>query len=172
MCIRDSDTTDQRHGGGIIQIVEKVYSTQQTITQTSPQDIFSASITPKFSTSKILIIVFLMYDWTRSNSGGGFKLFRGGSELTDARGDAYGSMYRVAADFGANANQDQSGMTRSIVYLDSPGSTSSIEYRVYAWAISNAQLTVCGSQYGNGTTNQSDDGRFISTYTVMEIGGS
>ena len=106
------------------------------------------------------------------NSGGGFKLFRGGSELTDARGDAYGSMYRVAADFGANANQDQSGMTRSIVYLDSPGSTSSIEYRVYAWAISNAQLTVCGSQYGNGTTNQSDDGRFISTYTVMEIGGS
>ena len=113
-----------------------------------------------------------MYDWTRNNSGGGFKLFRGGSEITDARGDAYGSMYRVAADFGANANQDQSGMTRTIVYLDDPNTTSSTEYRVYGYAASTARLTVCGSQYGNGTTNQSDDGRFISTYTLLEIGGS
>ena len=159
--------------GNVIQTVQGIRRSpwSANIGASNTQIGLTATITPKFSTSKILIIVFLMYDWTRSNSGGGFKLFRGGSELTDARGDAYGSMYRVAADFGANANQDQSGMTRSIVYLDSPGSTSSIEYRVYAWAISNAQLTVCGSQYGNGTTNQSDDGRFISTYTVMEIGG-
>ena len=160
--------------GNVIQTVQGIRRSpwSANIGNANTQIGLTATITPKFSTSKILIIVFLMYDWTRSNSGGGFKLFRGGSELTDARGDAYGAMYRVAADFGANANQDQSGMTRSIVYLDSPGSTSSIEYRVYAWAISNAQLTVCGSQYGNGTTNQSDDGRFISTYTVMEIGGS
>ena len=113
-----------------------------------------------------------MYDWTRNNSGGGFKLFRGGSEITDARGDGYGAMYRVAADFGANANQDQSGMTRTIVYLDDPNTTSSTEYRVYGYAASTAQLTICGAQYGNGTTNQSDDGRFISTYTLLEIGAS
>ena len=159
--------------GNVIQTVQGIRRSpwSANIGNANTQIGLTATITPKFSTSKILIIVFLMYDWTRSNSGGGFKLFRGGSELTDARGDAYGSMYRVAADFGANANQDQSGMTRSIVYLDSPGTTSSTEYRVYAWAINNAQLTVCGSRYGNGTTNQSDDGRFISTYTVMEIGG-
>ena len=160
--------------GNVIQTVQGIRRSpwSANIGNSNTQIGLTATITPKFSTSKVLIILFLMYDWTRSNSGGGFKLFRGGSEITDARGDAYGNMYRVAADFGANANQDQSGMTRSIVYLDDPNTTSSTEYRVYAWATSNAQLTVCGSQYGNGTTNQTDDGRFISTYTLLEIGAS
>tara|TARA_B100001057_G_scaffold496327_1_gene597514 strand:+ start:841 stop:1344 length:504 start_codon:yes stop_codon:yes gene_type:complete len=164
----------QSPAGNVIQTVQGIRRSpwSSSVGSSNVQIGLTATITPKFSTSKVLIILFLMYDWTRNNSGGGFKLFRGGSELTNARGDAYGSMYRVAADFGANANADQSGMTRSIVYLDSPGSTSSIEYRVYAWAASTAQLTVCGQQYGNGTTNQSDDGRMISTYTLLEIGGS
>ena len=164
----------QSPSGNVIQCIQGIRRSpwSSNIGSSNTQIGLTATITPKFSTSKILIIVFLMYDWTRNNSGGGFKLFRGGSEITDARGDAYGSMYRVAADFGANANQDQSGMTRSIVYLDDPNTTSSTEYRVYGYAASTATLTVCGAQYGNGTTNQSDDGRFISTYTLLEIGAS
>ena len=160
--------------GNVIQTVQGIRRSpwSANIGNANTQIGLTATITPKFSSSKILIIVFLMYHWTRSNSGGGFKLFRGGSELTDARGDGYGAMYRVAADFGANANQDQSGMTRTIVYLDDPNTTSSTEYRVYGYAASTATLTVCGAQYGNGTTNQSDDGRFISTYTLLEIGAS
>jgi len=160
--------------GNVIQTVQGIRRSpwSSSVGTSNVQIGLTATITPKFSSSKILIILFLMYDWTRSNSGGGFKLFRGGSELTDARGDGYGAMYRVAADFGANANQDQSGMTRTIVYLDDPNTTSSTEYRVYGYAASTAQLTICGAQYGNGTTNQSDDGRFISTYTLLEIGAS
>mgnify|MGYP003326794773 CR=1 FL=1 len=45
-------------GGGVIQIVEVGHTNEHTITQTnasSPQQIFSATITPKFSTSKIRI---------------------------------------------------------------------------------------------------------------------
>ena len=160
--------------GNVIQTVQGIRRSpwSANIGNANTQIGLTATITPKFSTSKILIIVFLMYDWTRSNSGGGFKLFRGGSEITDARGDAYGSMYRVAADFGANANADQSGMTRTIVYLDDPNTTSSTEYRVYGYAAGTSTLTLCGAQYANGTTNQSDDGRFISTYTLLEIGAS
>ena len=43
-------------GGGIIQVVEAATTTEATITNTtasSPTQIFSATITPKFSTSKI-----------------------------------------------------------------------------------------------------------------------
>tara|TARA_Y100001972_G_C7517030_1_gene260991 strand:- start:157 stop:660 length:504 start_codon:yes stop_codon:yes gene_type:complete len=164
----------QSNSGNVIQTVQGIRRTpwSSNVGSSNVQIGLTATITPKFASSKILIILFLMYDWTRNNSGGGFKLFRGGTEINDARGDGYGAMYRVAADFGANANADQSGMTRTIVYLDDPNTTSTTEYRVYAYAASTYRLTICGAQYADGTTNQSDDGRFISTYTLLEIGAS
>ena len=48
-----SDSSTVKHAGGVIQIVEVNYCTDTTVTSTSFQQIMSATITPKFATSKI-----------------------------------------------------------------------------------------------------------------------
>ena len=131
-----SDTTDQRHGGGIIQIVEKVYSTQQTITQTSAQDIFSASITPKFSTSKIRIELLLMCSKVPFHSAyvsllrgstllKGLDSHTGGNDATFAvRNGCYHS------GVGGGTYQRYAENREYYTYFDNPATTSAVTYNV------------------------------------------
>ena len=92
----------------------------------------SASITPKTTSSQVLVMYSINYDWSRGNSGGFFKLYRGSTLLTGALGNANGSNYRCVTDLGANADRDQSFMQRHIIYLDSPSTTSSVTYNLRA----------------------------------------
>ena len=127
-----SDTTDQRHGGGIIQIVEKVYSTQQTITQTSPTDIFSASITPKFSTSKIRVELLLMCSKVPFHSGY-VSLLRGSTILRGLGDGGFGATFAVRNGVYISSVSAYSRYAENreyYTYFDNPATTSAVTYNV------------------------------------------
>ena len=131
----------------------------------------SITITPTSTSSKILLMCSVNYDSTRSNSGGGFAFARGGSILSGAIGGAAGGRYRVTMDFGANANADQSGMSRSFMYVDSPATTAAQTYQIYLYQDSGFTTTINRARYDDSGGAQTDDGRFASSITAIELGG-
>jgi hypothetical protein len=106
--------------GSVLQVVNATYATEISTTSTSfVTSNITASITPKFATSKILIIAT---DPVQSNGGTsvGVTLFRGtvaGTNLFGSAGFGYigGSTYSPVA---------------SVTYLDSPATTSATTYTV------------------------------------------
>jgi hypothetical protein len=156
-------------GGKVLQVV----STIKTDTQSSsvsgdyPISGLSATITPSNTSSRIFILYSINYDSIRGNSGGGFRIYRNGSHLLGASGQAAGSRYFVNSDFGANANADQSGMHRTGHFLDYPNTTSALTYQIYIYQDLNSFITYINR--ARSDTDQSDDGRYASTITLMEI---
>lgn len=127
----------------------------------------SATITPTSTSSRILIMTTINYDSTRSNSGGGFAIFRNGSRLDSFIGVSNGIQYRVFGDFGANANADQSGMSRSFQAVDSPNTTSTLTYDIRFTQDSSGFTTYINRARTDAQNN--DDGRFASSIVLMEI---
>ena len=131
----------------------------------------SLSITPTSSSSTILLMYHINYDSDRSNSGGGFAIWRNGAVLDSGRGAANGNNYRVNGDYGANNNADQSGMHRAGHFTDSPGTTSAITYQLYAYAIGSLNVYVNRARFDDGGGGQADDGVFSSSITAVELSG-
>ena len=118
-------------GGGIVQVVYAEDNTAASLgnfTNTgadSPVNIMSASITPKFSTSKILITsnpIMLL-----NNAGGGtqkvaLKLLRGSTSIFEQEDFA---TYQVGS-----GQADYLGMALYHQHLDSPGTTSAVTYKI------------------------------------------
>jgi hypothetical protein len=153
----------------IVQVVQTVKT--GTYTSSNSSGTFevtgmNASITPKASSSKILIIFSLNCDNQKDNDGGGFRIYRNGAHLTGATAPSAGSRYIVNTTFGANANRDQSGMNKNFMILDSPNTTSSRTYSLYIHKVSGDRWYLNRSQVD---ANQSDDPRMISTVTLMEV---
>ena len=111
-------------GGGIIQVVESAdFSSQTSTTSTTFQDTsLTATITPKFNTSKILVLANgdAFVEGTANNVYGEIRLVRGSTEIAriDHGYDAGGSL---AARLGLNF---------SINKLDSPNTTSATTYKI------------------------------------------
>ena len=112
-------------GGSIIQTVQTVKTDAFTTTSQPFTDItgLSATITPKFSTSKILI------SYTLSISSNGFpmfKLLRGSTDIFV--GDAASN--RVRCFFGGYMGGLHAGLTLPVSgnFLDSPSTTSATTY--------------------------------------------
>jgi hypothetical protein len=152
--------------GGILQVV----STAKTDTFTLSSSTFTgitgltATITPKSSTSKILV----MFDIKGQADAGlvtnvQLRMVRDSTAIYV--GDAAGS--RTSATFGgltsgANQFQDQA----SGIFLDSPATTSSITYTVQARTDTAAALFINRS-YGDG--NDPGRTRSASSITLMEV---
>lgn len=155
--------------GKILQVVQTVKTDTFVASNAGDTAItgLSASITPSSTSSRILIMYSVNYDSNRGNSGGGFRIYRGGTMLTGANGQPAGTRYTTNNDFGANANADQSLMSRSFTYIDSPASTSSLTYQIYQYQDSTFTTFINRSRndFDNG-----DDPRVASTITLMEIG--
>ena len=157
-------------GGGIIQVVSTTKLTQQTIQDGSGNtnypagavDITTATITPKFSTSKILVsttvqaacsdsaMLYMFRDSTLINAG------TDGSSSNNGvyRGWAMLRMYRT--------NETYSYSTQ---FLDSPSSTSAITYKIKG-------LNMNGSYSLFINRRQSNDTYALTSFiTVMEISG-
>lgn len=125
----------------IVQVVS-VENTQQLALSTGTANIWTntgtqATITPKFSTSKILILVQQSYFHENTGAQGmGFRIYKNGVGLTTENGFTASYM---------NANR-RHGYT-PITYVDSPSTSSAITYSIWVqiWATGGtAQL-----QYGN-----------------------
>ena len=120
-------------GGGIIQVVSTTV-TAATFTHNSETPTLItgmvATITPKFSTSKVLVSINVNTSVTSASYTSMLLLYRDGSVITGARGDAGGAAqircFKSLRHSGSNVTQETSGM-----YLDSPSTTSATTYQVY-----------------------------------------
>jgi hypothetical protein len=96
-------------------------------------------------------------------------VFREGSALTGITGDTGGSRRRVSTSTFSISNARAAGSV-SVVYLDSPVTTSATTYDVRLGHGSGATQTVVMNRtlFDDGTTA---DSRQASTITLMEIAG-
>ena len=131
--------------GSVLQVVQGTTSTGYGTTLTStPVAItgLTASITPKFSTSKILITVSVqgLYFPNGGATNDCFQiyLYKNGSNLVTIQGQlGYRGVTSPAYDGGTN-----------YAYLDSPATTSSTTYAIY-WSFSNSRS--CNIMVGGET---------------------
>jgi hypothetical protein len=133
--------------GTVIQVVQGTYSTQVITSSTSLVDTgLTASITPKFSTSKILVMISQAgLNLQTATTGINLQLIRGSTSIY-----SFGkyTLYTSAT----NMNGGISGC-----YLDSPATTSSTTYK-----------TQFLRQDGSGSV-QAQGFSDTSTITLMEI---
>lgn len=141
--------------GSILQVVQANTSTEVTTTSnTFVTSGLTASITPKFSTSKILVIANIgdAYAATAARNSV-YTLYRNSTNISPAGTGLLTGFATVRSD--AGALQTPAGMS----FLDSPATTSSTTYAVYMANFSSGFVT--GAQL-NGA---------VSTMTLMEIAG-
>jgi hypothetical protein len=123
-----NNSTTQASAGVVLQVVSTTYSTQTTTTSTSFVDSgLSLAITPKFATSKILIMTNGVCDWNRVltniDSGFGVQLVRGSTAIYTYEISSY--LFITGASSG---NDIYSSFSMS--FLDSPATTSSTTYKL------------------------------------------
>jgi hypothetical protein len=147
------NSTVQASAGQVLQIVNA--STSSAVSTTSSAFTatgLTASITPKFSTSKILIFVSQQGIVSRAASAGiGVNLYRNSTNID--------SFAVVAAFVTATGVTGVGGVAASTTYLDSPATVSSVTYSTKF--NSNDNATNVSVQNNNDT----------STITLMEIAG-
>ena len=146
------NSTVQASSGVVLQVVNATTTSASSTTSTSAVTTgFSASITPKFSTSKIMIIVGGSIDAQAAALQGLFNVYRGATPLSTN---------------GFTIGYSASGRTQMpmhINYLDSPATTSSTTYTLY-FSISSGSGTLAYN-IGSGV------GATVATITLMEIAG-
>jgi len=147
--------------GSVLQCLSTNKTDAFSTTSTSYVDItgLSVSITPKFSSSKILVILSLSGSET---AGFGYQLVRGSTAI--CIGDSGGGSRKQAS--GGTSVRDINGVNNgSVNFLDSPATTSSTTYKVQMYVPS-------ATGYINRTSADIDANytiRSASTITVMEI---
>jgi hypothetical protein len=149
-----NDSSTQASAGKVLQVVNATYATSTTRSSSTFADTgLTASITPKFATSKILVFVNLCGCGKRTNNTSlGLKLVRNSTDILKI--DENGG-------YTDNTNRIEIGSI-SATYLDSPATTSSTTYKVqFASNGNNASVQI--NDYYNS------DGNTTSTISLMEI---
>ena len=148
-----NNATTQASAGQVLQVVQGTYNINQANSTSTYADTgLATSITPKFSTSKVLVIINQAgCGKVTNNTGVNLILQRAGSTI-----------YQIASGMGFNAQTSTTNrfFTISGAYLDSPATTSSIQYKTqFASFAGNAQVNV--QDYATDLVT--------STITLMEI---
>ena len=129
-------------GGGIIQIVQNTHNTESSTSSSSyVASGLTLNITPKFSTSKVLVCFNLPLQSGGHNLRAAVGLHRGGSQIYLAQRE---SLFNNSS---SNSSETVSGM-----FLDSPATTSAVTYDVrvrvsggsgtFYWAVSSTVGTL------------------------------
>ena len=139
-------------GGGIVQIVHGTKTGEVTITTTTFQDTgVTATITPKFNTSKILVIIDQPYHMSRSNNvaSGGFKIFRNSTAIATPNGTgSSGGTSPYACSYSITGASYVGIIDRwSFMILDEPASTSALVYKVQMACGNNSNSGRIRAQY-------------------------
>ena len=128
--------------GGIIQMVQDTYSTESSTANSSYTETgLSVNITPRSSSSKVLVLFNLPLQKGASNLRIATSLHRGGS-----------SVYEANLESCFNNQTTQATETVSGMFLDSPASTSQQTYDVrvkvssgsgtFYWAVGGCVCTI------------------------------
>jgi hypothetical protein len=154
--------------GSILQVVQVVKTDSFTTTSATFTAVtgLSATITPRSTTSKILITAQVAHGLNVALGYGHFKMT--GGNTAAYVGDTAGS--RIAAVFGGSMNADERNNidVSNIVYLDSPATSSAVTYQL------EVRQSGSGTVFINRTTTDIDNAftpRGASTITLMEVAG-
>ena len=143
--------------GNVLQVVQTVKTDVFSSSSTSFTDVtgLSVAITPSSSSNKILVILHFMSGATGSNSPR-FNLVRGSTNIAQPSGSIPSSLH-------LNTSADIDGRMGSIVFLDSPSTTSETTYKL--------QGLTDGNSFIINRRGDSADKTSISTITAIEIAG-
>jgi hypothetical protein len=139
-------------GGKVLQVVGATHSTTVTNTAgTQTATGLTATITPTLATSKILVIISQHADIyaTSTDVYGLFSLFRGATNINEWYGN-----------FNSSGTGTSRPILNSVVYYDSPATTSATTYSTKIGTTST----------GSGRTAVAQPGSGLSTITLLEIG--
>jgi len=150
-------------GGKIGQVVQTVNTATETIATTTPTLLpdFTLTITPVATTSKILIMSNTPISAVATYASF-IQLYRDTTQIF--MGDAASS--RIRASMSSVVTNNRQLWTHSICYLDSPSSTSAIDYTIKWFG------QVSGTFYMNRTEDDQDSalyGRVAASITAMEV---
>ena len=146
------NSTVQASAGQVLQVVNATYSTQVNSTTATYADTgLTATITPKFSTSKILVSVNMNSCGSTGTSGAyvQFNIVKNSTSLTTF--STAGNGFSAGGNFVIGSC--------SVDYLDSPATTSSTVYKVQLSNIASTGLVFVNSYSST------------STITLLEIAG-
>lgn len=151
--------------GGILQVVSTTKTDTFAVTSTTLTDVtgLTASITPRSTSSKILVIVSLAVGSQAGTVSAFSALLRDSTQIF--QGDAASNRRRVSIDL---AEQGDGWIQSNLTHLDSPSSTSTLTYKIQ----------LCGNNtnavYLNRSRTDADNnlyGRGASSITLMEVAG-
>jgi hypothetical protein len=132
------DSSTQASAGKIIQVVNSTSSSSfSTSSSTYVSTSISASITPKYSTSKILVSFTSFNIIQNGNMVAAVTVYRGGTSLNSV---GFSSTYGPTAI--------TSSSTAAGTYLDSPATTSSTTYTLYLCNPNNTGTVTLNSSNG------------------------
>lgn len=141
--------------GSVVQVVTGTTTTATTTTSSSYADTtLTASITPKFSTSKVLVLIMQQTYFTRAADNaqvGYIQAQRNGTDI--------GTLKQLGT-YAQGVASVASFSSVPLIILDSPASASALTYKTQA-AVSP---TISGSQLTTQPSGQ------LSTIVLMEIG--
>jgi hypothetical protein len=115
-------------GGKILQVVSATTTTQKLITTTTPTDTnITASITPSATSSKVLVMITYNLRQERSSTTsvlGAARIVRGATAISTWSLDSF-TGFEASGSTGTRQIYD----TSTVVYVDSPSTTSSTTYK-------------------------------------------
>ena len=145
--------------GSVIQVLQGEVLTEISNSSSSYGSVVSQAITPKFSSSKILIQCSGCAT-PQADNALYFKLLRGSTEIGSGTGGTYNVIGALTNPSGHSNNSfDVKGWT--IQFLDSPSTTSATTYELQAAAV-NGTAKIGGRQ-------DNSDIAVPSRITLMEI---
>lgn len=159
--------------GSVLQVLSKTDTTAYsagvaaTTWYTWPSSRLALAITPKFATSKILIMVNVSLG--NSLNDAGFRITRNGSSISI--GDVAGSRPRATGITGMLYSADQNHTIRMVTstFLDSPATTAATTYNVDYISEGTTMYLNRVASYPDANTTYA--ATVTSTITLMEIAG-
>ena len=139
--------------GSVLQVVHVPYNTQVAFTSTSLVSLFSASIAPTKSTSKILVLFSAAF-----SGKGRFTIYRDGTNIVS--GQKGYQIYAPSGQIDWNNGSIRNPLLMQV--FDSPSTTSNVTYTMYGASYSSAAD-------GSGGINEGSSSYQGTSITLMEI---
>lgn len=154
--------------GMILQTVQTLSTNQFTTSGTAYVDMgFTASITPKYATSKILVDI-TMFCGEGTDAFPAFKLMRGSTQITNSTATGPGATTSFGyVNTGADARDQYLITPVAYKYLDSPNTTSNITYSIQVSPMRTASRTFFFNR--SQTIGDGNQMTTTSTITLTEI---
>ena len=148
--------------GKVLQVVQTTKLDTFSMTSTTMADVtgLSVAITPASTSNKVLVFCMISGGGTNASA---FNLLRGTTNLLVPSSPGSRSPGAAVLGFGSSPGM-VNGVT--IMYLDSPSSTSATTYKIQTAAVTAEANVNCSSEDNNDASQQ----RATSTITAIEIG--